>query len=263
MPSLSAYPDLQTRANSARSQCATGSSRLAAIDGAIGRANQERSVAQECKKDATNSGDLGNASNAAEGEPERDPSKITQTEAPPFPGTSNSAGAKSETVDSEAANWDTNAGTGDRINGLAPVASEGSDESWGGGNSATGSLPQGSDGRLGDTKSANKADGHAGSAKKTLDANILSGRFGSGGGAQARGPGAGSYNQNGSWIPPKLGEKNEGLPNMDRFRPNLEGLRGPASVAAMILAGPILGPGINIWLHMNQKYLTVMPTLNP
>ena len=74
--------------------------------------------------------------------------------------------------------------------------------------------------------------------------------------------GSGSYNANGSWIPPKL-EPGDPVPDLDQYRPQVGAHRAPASDA---LPSGILAAHVNIWKRMNQMYFRLTPTfldMNP
>ena len=189
------------------------------------------------------------------------PGSMANAGTAPFQGANLGAGAPGSNNDSS--------GTGLRTASTGAGAFGGGDNILGDGKSSkTGDMnlkgdSSGGGGRLNGGANKPGLAGRQGPAPSSINTNVLAGRMG-GGNTSFGSPAAhkadavGSYNKNGSWIPPKVGTR-FGV-NLDQFRPNMEGFRVPAS---SIAGSDLLAANVNIWKQMNLHYISIMGTLQP
>jgi hypothetical protein len=81
-------------------------------------------------------------------------------------------------------------------------------------------------------------------------------------GGHANTPERGNYQQNGSWIPPRVGAATPNPVDVDRFRPSLnrKDFRAPASNNVQ---KDIYASHVNMWKQINLRYQSLAETLQP
>lgn len=284
----------QSRIPAAKAQCQSAQSRLSAIQSALSQMRASQSNSAACTDDAMSNQALAETCNANPNLPQCQSARQNCSDPAYAAGNPICGNVRTPTL------GDNSTGTGASTVASAPNSASslggGSEDALGSGGSSdlgsaaapsgggassaftnafaaaksllansgvAGLLPgtQGGGGALSGMKSANQL-GAAGAAKgkQATDANAASGGRGGFRGFLKNGPGL--TRANGSWIPPKVGDKKDGIENVnfDRFRPNMQGYRLPASDDPR---AQILGANVDIWKQMSFQYRAQGPRLSP